>query len=60
MKVNIFSGPDPEIIEECINEWLAENPNIYLWKVTQSESGTPDEWSLTFAVWYNEPAPLEG
>jgi len=59
MKVNIFNGMNAEIVEECINEWIEANPNIYLWKVTQSESVGPYAWSLTISIWYQEEAANE-
>jgi hypothetical protein len=64
MQVNVFSGMNPEFVEESVNLWLRENPNIYLWKVLQSESRNEDYKSFTISVWYreaqDEPASPEG
>ena len=60
MQVNVFSGVNPEFVEESVNLWLRENPNIYLWKVLQTEYYN----RFTVSVWYreaqDEPASPEG
>jgi hypothetical protein len=52
-KIKIFSTfQDVATSEVEINEWLAENPNIRVIQLLQSEIGTPQGWNLIISILY--------
>jgi hypothetical protein len=52
-KMKIFSTfQDVAAIEVEINDWLAENANIRIIQVLQSEQSTPPGWNLIITIFY--------
>ena len=56
MKVKIFHKTRPEELEEPINEWLKDNPDIHIEHVTQSQvqHGQAMSMPVTVCTWYTE------
>lgn len=40
--IKIFEAPDADELENNVNDWLADNENIEITHVTQSESAVAD------------------
>jgi hypothetical protein len=54
MKVKMFQeGSDYKMAEMSINQWLAENPQIKVIAIAQSESGDiAGKWSMITTILY--------
>ena len=50
MEVKIFSGEQPEILQDNISQWGRENPQVTVQHVTHSES----EGRITMALWFTD------
>jgi hypothetical protein len=50
MKVRIFEGTRSNL-EDNINQWLADHPNVKILKVLQSNQ---KEMMATISIWYQE------
>lgn len=56
MKVKIFSSPDSRILNQEINQWLADNSWLKVVNITQSSAT-----ATVISIWYNEPnVPILG
>jgi len=53
-KIKIFAAyQDVAAIEQDINDWLSQNPNILIVSVTQSETNVPPQgWKLVISILY--------
>jgi hypothetical protein len=47
-------------MEEPVNRWLEENPDIEIHHVRQSESMNADSWSMTLTIFYQGRDPRIG
>jgi hypothetical protein len=52
MKVKVFTVTHSNQMEEPVNQWLGENPEIEIHHVRQSESMNVDSWSMTLTIFY--------
>jgi hypothetical protein len=54
-KVRFFTGihQDIAILENEINQWLADNPAIEIKQVTQSEFGSKTGWNIAVCILYS-------
>ncbi len=41
-------------LEGIVNEWLADNPQIKITQITQSESSVMNRISVTMTIWYED------
>jgi len=52
-KIKIFSVyQEISALELEINDWLAQNPNIRIIEMLQTQTNTPQGWSLIISVLY--------
>lgn len=64
MKIKIFNGSNSQTLQELLDEWTGQNPDVSVISVHQSESvamyqgdeATPYH-SITITVFYNDPKP---
>lgn len=56
MKVKVFANPFESILETDINAWFAQNPNVAVRFVSQSETAD-GRYSVSVCVWYEEVQP---
>ena len=54
MKVKLFIRNPETGLEGTVNEWLADNPQIKITQVTQSESSVMNRVSVTISIWYED------
>jgi len=54
MKIKVFTVTHSNEMEEPINRWLRENPDIEVQHVRQSESMNHESWSMTLTIFYTE------
>jgi len=54
MKVKFFCENDPRALQEPINKWLTENPDIHITHITQSQvqHGQIGPMAITICIWY--------
>lgn len=59
-KVKIFSDSGPRVVQQAINEWLADHESVVVYDMLQSESYLNEDsdgcglWSLTVTIFYCE------
>ena len=57
MKIEIFRAVHGNhTVEAAVNTWLAENPDIEVVTMTQSDGGGEDDAGLTISILYRENA----
>jgi hypothetical protein len=54
MKIRVFTVTHSNQMEEPVNRWLEENPDIEIHHVHQSESMNADSWSMTLSLFYRQ------
>jgi len=54
MRVKVFSGDNHPKLEEAINTWLAQHPEIHIWFIRQTENvgGIDKIGYVVITVWY--------
>jgi hypothetical protein len=55
MRVKVFTVAHSNQMEELVNCWLRENPEVEIQHVRQSESMNNESWSMTLTIFYTSP-----
>lgn len=59
MKVKIFEAATAGVMEEFVNQWLAENAGVKIERILQSEAGFASP-NVTISIWYEPKVEAEG
>lgn len=54
MRVEIFCESDSDRMQEKVNQWFSENPDVALDQIKQSESNCDGVSWLTISIFYQE------
>ena len=55
MNIKVFTVTHSNQMEEPVNRWLGDNPDIEIHHVRQSESMNNESWSMTLTLFYTAP-----
>jgi hypothetical protein len=54
MNIKVFTVAHSNQMEELVNQWLRENPEVEILHVRQSESMNNDSWSMTLTIFHTD------